>query len=562
MVRFSLGSIAERLNESPTSVDEHQGRSPLGSRHRLIFVGSFHLIVLPRAPPHCQRRHPQSKPLRKHTSLCSTPQHFAKIPERSYTRWLSISLRRQHPNSTFLPLIPQSNPPLVPAQGPIRQMRTPSRLFPKGHSQPAKSNSEPKQESHPTLLRPQLARHSAGSKFDLSRCENSIPTIKFCSSPASIVPSLKLSPLCKEIVPEIEEFDPLPASDRAGSSKAISEPNGKEPHDLKPRPATQVKSKNEKPSIQIGDSSEKQILHRGIVAHQKNDMTLSAILFERCAKENGGSGVGMLMLEQPGDSYETQVKLKTEKPSIQIGDSYEKQILHMGIVAHQKNDMTLSAILFERCAKENGGSGVGMLMWALALRHGWGCPVNTLKALGWLQLSVETLLSELHHAKLEKQHYDDHHSLQNTPKDPLLDQYLINEINGIKSELLLALYELGQCLMYGWGCHRNKYLVNPSWHLSFSKLTNTPHTNSYNQLALFTQKRRYNITTWQRISATQTRRKLAYCYEVGNGVKRSSRNAAKYYRMACAQGIKMMGYQWIWKAKVCHDFQKFDKSLN
>jgi TPR repeat protein len=43
---------------------------------------------------------------------------------------------------------------------------------------------------------------------------------------------------------------------------------------------------------------------------------------------------------------------------------------------------------------------------------------------------------------------------------------------------------------------------------------------------------------------------LAYCYEVGNGVKRSSRNAAKYYRMACAQGIKMMGYQWIWKEKV------------
>ncbi|KNZ58829.1 uncharacterized protein VP01_1852g1 [Puccinia sorghi] len=97
-----------------------------------------------------------------------------------------------------------------------------------------RSNSEPTQESHPTLLRPQLARHSASSKFDLSRCENSIPTIKFCSSLASIVPSLKLLPLFKEIVPEIEEFDPLPASDRAGSLKAISEPNGKEPHDLKP----------------------------------------------------------------------------------------------------------------------------------------------------------------------------------------------------------------------------------------------------------------------------------------------------------------------------------------
>jgi TPR repeat protein len=122
--------------------------------------------------------------------------------------------------------------------------------------------------------------------------------------------------------------------------------------------------------------------------------------------------------------------------------------------------MTLSAILFERCAKENGGCGVGMLMWALALRHGWGCPVDTLKAFGWLQLSIETLLRELHHAKLEKQHYDELHSNEKTPKDLLLAQYLINETNGIKSELLLALYELGQCLMYGWGCPRDKRLVN------------------------------------------------------------------------------------------------------
>ncbi|KAI9600675.1 hypothetical protein H4Q26_000465 [Puccinia striiformis f. sp. tritici PST-130] len=181
--------------------------------------------------------------------------------------------------------------------------------------------------------------------------------------------------------------------------------------------------------------------------------------------------------------------------------------------------MTLSAILFERCAKENGGCGVGMLMWALALRHGWGCMVDTAKAFGWLQLSIETLLRELHHSKLEKQHYDDLHSHQRTPKDVLLAQYLINETNGIKSELLLALYELGQCLMYGWGCQRDKHLAVQYYHLAAT------------------------------LGDADAQKELAYCYEVGNGVKRSSRNAAKYYRMACAQGLKMMGYQWIWKEK-------------
>jgi len=379
----------------------------------------------------------------------TTPELHLSPSDASIESTPSTCSRPHSPDEDSKPSVPRGS--LSPCKVIIRDCHT--QTWP-SWNRPCldRSNSEPAQESHPTLIRPQPARHSSDSKFDLSRCPNSLPTIKFCSSPVSIVPSPKPSPLSKEIVTEIEEVDPLPASNQAGISKAIPEPNGKEAHDLKPRSATQVKSK-------IG------------------------------------------------------------KPSIRIGDSHEKQILHRGIVAHQNNDMTLSAILFERCAKENGGSGVGMLMWALALRHGWGCPVNTLKALGWLQLSVETLLRELHHAKLEKQHYDDHHSLQNTPKDPLLNQYLINEINGIKSELLLALYELGQCLMYGWGCHRNKYLAVQYYHLAAN------------------------------LGDADAQKELAYCYEVGNGVKRSSRNAAKYYRMACAQGIKMMGYQWIWKAK-------------
>ncbi|PLW50445.1 hypothetical protein PCASD_01444 [Puccinia coronata f. sp. avenae] len=307
-------------------------------------------------------------------------------------------------------------------------------------------NSDPAQESKPTLLDPYPARHSSHLRLDLSRCEDSITATKFCNSPVSIVKSPKQSPLSKEIICEIEESDPLPISSQEGKSKVLPGLHGK-PNEVKPRLATDVKSKFEK-SI-------------------------------------------------PG----------------------EKQILHRGIVAHQNNDMTLSAILFEKCAKENGGCGVGMLMWALALRHGWGCPVDTLKAFGWLQLSIKTLLTELHDSKLEKQHYDEIQSLEKPPKDPLLNQYLISEIKGIKAELLLALYELGQCLMYGWGTHRDKHLAVQYYHLAAT------------------------------LGDPDAQKELAYCYEVGNGVKRNSRNAAKYYRMACAQGIKMMGYQWIWKEK-------------
>ena len=43
--------------------------------------------------------------------------------------------------------------------------------------------------------------------------------------------------------------------------------------------------------------------------------------------------------------------------------------LHRGIDAHERGDLEESAQLFEQSA--NGGCGLGMLMFGLALRHGW-----------------------------------------------------------------------------------------------------------------------------------------------------------------------------------------------
>ncbi|KAH6917701.1 hypothetical protein BKA70DRAFT_342157 [Coprinopsis sp. MPI-PUGE-AT-0042] len=43
------------------------------------------------------------------------------------------------------------------------------------------------------------------------------------------------------------------------------------------------------------------------------------------------------------------------------------------------------ASCFEKSAKVDGGCGVGMLMWGLTLRHGWGCEKNEKSAFNWLQ---------------------------------------------------------------------------------------------------------------------------------------------------------------------------------
>ncbi|WAR55702.1 hypothetical protein PtB15_6B445 [Puccinia triticina] len=66
-----------------------------------------------------------------------------------------------------------------------------------------------------------------------------------------------------------------------------------------------------------------------------------------------------------------------------------------------------------------------------------------------------------------------------------------------KSELLLAIYELGQCFLRGWGSKKDKQL-----------------------------------------------------FPNGKGTKKDLKLAAKYYRMAANQGMEMMGSQWVWKDKV------------
>jgi TPR repeat protein len=42
---------------------------------------------------------------------------------------------------------------------------------------------------------------------------------------------------------------------------------------------------------------------------------------------------------------------------------------------------------------------------------------------------------------------------------------------------------------------------------------------------------------------------LGFCYANGEGVKKDMKKAAKYYRLAAAQGSSMIGNSWIYKKK-------------
>lgn len=109
--------------------------------------------------------------------------------------------------------------------------------------------------------------------------------------------------------------------------------------------------------------------------------------------------------------------------------------LQLGIVHHEANRLTESAACFEKSATINGGCGVGMLMWGLAQRHGWGCPQSEAAGFRWLRRAAEVAVEDLEKARAG------------------------SDSGAVKSELVLAIYEVGQSFFRGWGVEKDKKMA-------------------------------------------------------------------------------------------------------
>ena len=73
--------------------------------------------------------------------------------------------------------------------------------------------------------------------------------------------------------------------------------------------------------------------------------------------------------------------------------------LQLGITHHLANELDESAVCFEKSATINGGCGMGMLMWGLAQRHGWGCPQSESRGFKWLRRAAEMAVGDLEAAR-------------------------------------------------------------------------------------------------------------------------------------------------------------------
>lgn len=169
----------------------------------------------------------------------------------------------------------------------------------------------------------------------------------------------------------------------------------------------------------------------------------------------------------------------------------------LGIKLHQQDELALSAYHFRLAAQ--GLHPTGMLMYALALRHGWGCSKSPQQAISWLQQAASAASGDL--AILEG------------------NEKAVFEKKDARAQLALAMYELGASYANGWGVKENKKLALKSFEAA---------------------------ATWGDVDAMQ---EAGLYYAQGIGCKKDLHRAATFYRTAVTHGAPLTGLSWIYKPK-------------
>lgn len=189
----------------------------------------------------------------------------------------------------------------------------------------------------------------------------------------------------------------------------------------------------------------------------------------------------------------SQIHLSTPAPT----KPAPEELLTLGIAAHEANNLVTSAQYFQQSATLDGGCGVGMLMWGLTLRHGWGVPQDEKAAFKWLRRAAENAVEDLEGSRKSGGKADE----------------------SVKSELILAIYEVAQCFFHGWGIAKDQKMAV-----------------SYYRVAA-------------RLGDADAQNDLAFCLANGKGCKKDRKEAAKWYRAAVKQGASDVGLAWIYKEK-------------
>ena len=189
------------------------------------------------------------------------------------------------------------------------------------------------------------------------------------------------------------------------------------------------------------------------------------------------------------------VRPHTSRSKTTVSQPSADEHVSKGIECHERGDVKESTYHLRIAARENHPT--GMLLYALACRHGWGMRANPEEGVQWLRKAMDSAMLEV----------ADDESAESTSRD-------IAERKTRKAQFALSIYELGVSHLNGWGVEQDKALALRCFEIAGS---------------------------WGDADALT---EAGFCYAEGIGCKKDLKKAAKFYRTAEAKGISMVGNSW------------------
>lgn len=187
---------------------------------------------------------------------------------------------------------------------------------------------------------------------------------------------------------------------------------------------------------------------------------------------------------------------RTINPSSEVT---AEEHLAKGIELHEQGSLKESTYHLRIAARY--GLPTAMLLYALACRHGWGMRPNQQEGVQWLRKAANS-------ASLEVANDEGLAETKGGARgDPM-------ERKTRRAQFAYSIYELGVSHMNGWGIEQDKALALRCFEIA---------------------------SNWGDADAMA---EAGFCYAQGTGCKKDLKKAAKYYRMAEAKGISMVGNSW------------------
>ena len=194
-----------------------------------------------------------------------------------------------------------------------------------------------------------------------------------------------------------------------------------------------------------------------------------------------------------GSTIKAGTRSRAPAPSIELT---AEDHLAKGIDLHERGAARESTYHLRIAARQNLPT--AMLLYALACRHGWGMRPNPQEGVQWLRKAADC-------AQVEIAVDED---IEGKPGGDVADS------KTKRAQFALSIYELGVSHMNGWGIEQDKALALRCFEIA---------------------------ANWGDADAMA---EAGFCYAQGQGCRKDLKKAAKYYRMAEAKGMSMVGNSW------------------